>query len=445
MEYCDLIVRGGEVFTPSGLERIDLLINDGKISAIGSLATNEANEVINASGLTVIPGVIDTHVHFREPGFQHKESIYHGCRAAAKGGVTTIFEMPNTLPPTVSEIELNYKLARSQKGAWCDYAYFIGATQENIRTLRNLELASGCAGIKIFMGSSTGCLLINDEELLAKVLNNGKRRVAIHAEDDCILRERKQIAKICGHPRAHPIWRSSDSALKATQRIIRLSTQSRRLLHMLHISCAEEIEFLAEHKDITTIETTINHLSMVGPECYERLGSLAQINPPVRTKNHQQALWLGIDNCTIDVIGSDHAPHTLEEKQLPYPSSPSGLPGVQTMLPLLLDHMNAGRLTLARLVDLTSTGPNRIYGIVGKGRIAKGWDADLTLVDLNAEREITNKWIESKCGWTPFDGKTVIGWPIFTVLRGNIIMREDELIGSALGKPVRFQSSLENF
>ncbi|AHC73572.1 dihydroorotase [Candidatus Endolissoclinum faulkneri L5] len=438
MKYCDLIVKGGEVFTPSGLERIDLSINDGKISGMGNLVTAEANEVINASGLTVLPGIIDTHVHFREPGLEHKESIYHGCRAAAKGGVTTIFEMPNTLPPTVSEIDLNCKLARSKANTWCDHAYFIGATQENIHTLRNLELSSGCAGIKVFMGSSTGCLLMNDDELLAKVLNNGKRRIAIHAEDDDILRKREQIAKICGHSRAHPIWRSTDSALKATQRIIRLNRQSERLLHMLHISCAEEIEFLSEHKEIATVEATINHLTMVGPECYERLGSLAQINPPVRTQKHQKALWAAIADCTIDVIGSDHAPHTLEEKQLPYPSSPSGLPGVQTMLPLLLDHMNAGRLTLARLVDLTSAGPHRVYGILGKGRIVKGWDADLTLVDLNAKREITNKWIDSKCGWTPFDGKMVIGWPIATVLRGNIIMRDDELIGTALGKPARF-------
>ena len=443
MARYDLVVRGGEVFTPSGLERVDLGVTGGKITGIGDLATAEAGEVVDASGLTVLPGVIDTQVHFREPGLEHKEDIHHGTRAAAKGGVTAIFEMPNTSPLTLTEVELNDKLARSKGRAWCDHAYFVGAAEENVHLLEELELAPGCAGVKVFMGSSTGSLLVEKDELLAKVLAAGRRRVAVHAEDEDMLRERQHIAKEEGHPRAHPVWRSPECALKATQRIVRLGRAAGRPVHVLHITSAEEMEFLAENKDVATVETTLNHLTMAAPECYERLGSLAQMNPPVREQHHQDALWRAIADGTVDVIGSDHAPHTLEEKQRPYPSSPSGMPGVQTLLPLLLDHMNAGRLTLARLVDLTSAGPHRIYGIAGKGRIAKGWDADLTLVDLKARREITNKWIASKCGWTPFDGKTVTGWPIATLVRGNVVMRDDELVGEAVGEPVRFWSSLQ--
>ena len=443
MARYDLVVRGGEVFTPAGLERVDLGVTGGKITAIGDLANAEAGEVVDAAGLTVLPGVIDTQVHFREPGLEHKEDIHHGTRAAAKGGVTSIFEMPNTSPLTLTDVELNDKLARSKGRAWCDHAYFVGAAEENVHLLEELERAPGCAGVKVFMGSSTGSLLVEKDELLAKVLAAGRRRVAVHAEDEDMLRERQHIAKEAGHPRAHPVWRSPECALKATQRIVRLGRAAGRPVHVLHITSAEEMEFLAENKDVATVETTLNHLTMAAPECYERLGSLAQMNPPVREQHHQDALWRAIADGTVDVIGSDHAPHTLEEKQRPYPSSPSGMPGVQTLLPLLLDHMNAGKLSLARLVDLTSTGPHRIYGIAGKGRIAKGWDADLTLVDLKAKREITNKWIASKCGWTPFDGKTVTGWPIATLVRGNVVMRDDELVGEAVGEPVRFWSSLQ--
>jgi dihydroorotase len=441
-ERFDLVVRGGEVFTPSGLERVDLGVTGGRITAIGDLDAGSAAETVDATGLTVLPGVIDTQVHFREPGLEHKEDIFHGTRAAAKGGVTAIFEMPNTSPLTLTEVELNDKLARSKNRAWCDHAYFVGAAEENVHLLEALERKPGCAGVKVFMGSSTGSLLVEKDELLARVLAAGRRRVSVHAEDEDRLRERQHIAKEAGHPRAHPVWRDVECALRATQRIVRLGRAAGRPVHVLHITSGEEMAFLAENKDVATVETTLNHLTMHAPDCYERLGSLAQMNPPVRDKSHQDALWRAIADGTVDVIGSDHAPHTLEEKQRDYPASPSGMPGVQTLLPLLLDHMNAGRLTLARLVDLTSHGPQRIFGIAGKGRIAKGWDADLTLVDLKAEREITNDWIASKCGWTPFDGKTVTGWPVATLVRGRTVMRDHELLGKPVGEPVRFWSTL---
>ena len=441
-ETFELVVRGGTVMTPSGPTATDVGVRGGKVAALGDLGGAAAASVLDAKGLHVLPGVIDTQVHFREPGLEHKEDIAHGSKAAVKGGVTAFFEMPNTSPLTLGRAELADKLARSQGRAWCDHAYFVGGSEENVADLAELERIRGCAGVKVFMGSSTGSLLADKDELLARILANGRRRVAVHAEDEDRLKERQHIAKEAAHPRAHPIWRDEQAALKATQRIVKLGTDYGRPVHVLHVTSAEELEFLALHKDVATVETTLNHLTMAAPECYDRLGSKAQMNPPVRDERHRAALWRAIADGTIDVIGSDHAPHTLEEKQRPYPSSPSGMPGVQTLLPLLLDHMAKGRLTLQRLVDLTSDGPHRIYGIAGKGRIAMGWDADFAIVDLKAEREITDAWIASKCGWTPFAGMKVTGWPIATVVRGHLAMKDDEVLGTPVGEPVRFWSTL---
>jgi dihydroorotase len=435
----DLVVRGGMVVTPSGPSEIDIGVRGGKIAALGDLGSAKAAEIFNAAGLVVLPGVIDSQVHFREPGLEHKEDIAHGSKAAVKGGVTAFFEMPNTSPSTIDETALNDKLARSRESAWCDHAYFIGGAEENVDQLDKLEQLPGCAGVKIFMGSSTGSLLVEREEILRAILRNGRRRISIHAEDEDRLRERQHIAKEAAHPRAHPIWRDVETAVIASRRIAEMSRETGRPVHVLHVTSAEEMELLANYKDTVTVETTLNHLTLTAPDCYERLGTLAQMNPPVRDERHQAAIWRAIVDGTVDVIGSDHAPHTLEEKEREYPSSPSGMPGVQTLLPLLLDHMSQGRLTLARLVDLTSAGPQRIFGIAGKGRIAMGYDADFALVDLGEQREITNDWIASKCGWTPFAGKTVRGWPKGTIVRGNVVMREDEVIGDPIGQPVRFR------
>ncbi|EDP65712.1 Dihydroorotase and related cyclic amidohydrolase [alpha proteobacterium BAL199] len=441
-ERFDLVVRDGTVVTPSGPTAVDIGIRNGKVAALGDLGGAATAATLDATGLHVLPGVIDTQVHFREPGMEHKEDIAHGSKAAVMGGVTAFFEMPNTSPLTLGKADLEDKLARSAGRAWCDHAYFVGGSEDNVADLAELEHLPGCAGVKVFMGSSTGSLLADKDELLARILANGRRRVAVHAEDEDRLKERQHIAKEAGHPRAHPVWRDEEAALRATKRIVNLATAAGRPVHVLHITSAEELAYLGQHKDVATVETTLNHLTMAAPECYERLGSKAQMNPPVREERHRDALWRAIADGTIDVIGSDHAPHTLEEKQRPYPSSPSGMPGVQTVLPLLLDHMSKGRLSLARLVDLTSDGPHRIYGIAGKGRIAVGWDADLALVDLKAEREITDDWIASKCGWTPFAGTRVTGWPIATVVRGHLAMKDDEVLGLPVGKPVRFWSTL---
>ncbi len=445
-ESYDLIITGGTLATPSGIAPADVGVRDGRIAALGALDTAKGAEVLDARGLHVLPGVIDTQVHFREPGHEHKEDLASGTAAAALGGVTAVFEMPNTSPSTLRAEDLDDKLARARGRAWVDHAFFIGAAAENVEELAMLERRPGCCGVKVFMGSSTGSLLVEDDETLLDVLRSGTRRVAVHAEDEARLRARLKLVR-GGAPEGvdvamHPEWRDVEIARLATERLIRLARRAGRRVHVLHVTTAEEIPILADNKALATMEVTPQHLTLAAPECYERLGTLAQMNPPIRDARHRDALWRALADGVVDVIGSDHAPHTLEEKAKPYPTSPSGMAGVQTLLPLMLDHMNAGRLSLERLVDLTSAGPARIYGIAGKGRIAVGYDADFSIVDLKARREITNAWIASKCGWSPFDGMGVTGWPKATVIRGRTVMREDELIGEPMGAPVRFVETL---
>ncbi len=435
----DLILRHGLAVTPNGTERTDIGVSDGRIKAIGDLRAASAAEEMDLRGLAVLPGVIDTQVHFREPGLEYKEDLATGTAAAAQGGVVAVFEMPNTKPSATTADAIDDKLARAKGRAWVDHAFFLGAAADNIDHLALWERRPGCAGIKVFMGSSTGNLLVPDDETLAEVLAQGVRRIAVHCEDEGRLAERKHRADAGAHPRVHHEWRDVETALKASQRLIALAEKARRRVHVLHVTTAEEMEFLADHKAVATVETTPQHLTLAAPECYERLGSYAQMNPPIRGVHHRDALWRAIANGVVDVLGSDHAPHTREEKDRPYPQSPSGMTGVQTLVPVMLDHVSQGRLTLERLVDLTSAGPARIFGITGKGRTAVGYDADFTIVDLKAERIITNDWIASRCGWTPFDGKRVTGWPTATIVRGRVVMRDGQLLGAPSGLPVRFQ------
>lgn len=439
-EMFDLILKNGTAVTPGGVMETDIAVKDGRIAGFGSFSA--AAEVIDCKNLHILPGVIDTQVHFREPGLTHKEDLSTGTLSAVAGGVTTVFEMPNTDPLTISAESLQDKLDRAEKRAWCDYAFFMGGCAENAADIAALEMLPGCCGVKIFMGSSTGSLLAAQDDVILSILKSGTRRVALHAEDEDRLKARKYIAEASHDVRDHPHWRDEETALKAVQRAVRLARQAGRRIHLLHVTSAGEMDFLARHKDIATVEVTPQHLTLSAPECYERIGTLAQMNPPVRDKRHQEALWRSVQNGTVDVIGSDHAPHTLEEKLKPYPASPSGMTGVQTMLPVMLDHVHKKNLSLERLVDLLAHGPQRIYQIAGKGRLAAGYDADFAIVDLKKSRAITNKWIQSKCGWTPFDGMTVTGWVQGTVLRGKCAMWDDEILESPQGRVARFQELL---
>jgi dihydroorotase len=440
-ESYDLIVRGGVVVNQDGEGRRDVGVTAGRIAAIGDLAGASADQTIDAQGLYVLPGVIDTQVHFREPGLTQKEDLETGSRSAVLGGVTAVFEMPNTNPLTTSAEALADKVARGHHRMHCDFAFYVGGTRENTRDLAELERLPGCCGIKVFMGSSTGSLLVEDDAGVRDVLKNIRRRAAFHSEDEYRLNERKG-ARIEGDPRSHPVWRDEITALQCTQRLVALARETGKRIHVLHVTTAQEIAFLAAHKDVASVELTPHHLTMAAPECYERLGTLAQMNPPVRDATHRAALWRGLDQGVVDVLGSDHAPHTRDEKAKPYPASPSGMTGVQTLVPLMLDHVNAGRLTLARFVDLTSAGPNRLFGIANKGRIAVGYDADFTVVDLKRRETITNAKVGSRAGWTPYDGVTVTGWPVGTIVRGQRVMWEGEIVTPGRGEAMRFVEAL---
>lgn len=433
----DLIIRGGQVVTPDGVARADIGVTAGRIAAVGEVPAGAGAEEIDARGLHVLPGVIDAHVHFREPGLTRKEDFVTGSRAAVLGGVTAVFEMPNSDPATVSAELLADKMSRAQGRMACDYAFYVGGTAENADSLSELERLPGCAGVKIFMGASTGSLLLADDDGLTRALASGSRRISFHAEDEERLQQRKALA-LAARPETHPVWRDAACARLAGERLMRLARSAGRKVHVLHATTADEMPIYAANKDIATVEVTVNHLSLTAPDCYERLGTYAQMNPPVREAAHQAALWQAVRDGTIDAIGSDHAPHLPSEKDAPYPQSPSGMPGVQTLVPMMLSHVAAGRLSLERMVQLTSAGPASIYGVVGKGRIADGFDADFTIVDLKAQRTIRNADMASRCGWTQFDGFEATGWPVMTVVRGQVVMRDGAVVGTPCGEAVRF-------
>jgi dihydroorotase len=436
----DVLVRGGTVVNHDGEGVRDIGIVGGRIAAIGQLGHAKAAHVFDAKGLHVLPGVIDSQVHFREPGLTHKEDLETGSRGAVLGGVTAVFEMPNTKPLTTSKEALAAKVAAARHRMFCDFAFYVGGTRENIADIPSLERLEGSAGIKVFMGSSTGDLLVDDDASLDRIIARISRRAAFHAEDEARLISRMSL-RVPGDAASHPVWRDAEAALIATKRLVGMAEKNRRRVHVLHISTGDEMAYLSQHKTWASVEVTPHHLTLEAPECYERLGTYAQMNPPVRDASHKARIWAGIADGTVDVLGSDHAPHTREEKDHAYPASHSGMTGVQTLVPIMLDHVNAGRLSLARFVDLTSAGPQRIFGLATKGRIAMGYDADLTIVDMGRTETIRNAQVASRCGWTPYDGATVKGWPVATVVRGRTAMRDGQIIGPATGEPVTFHEA----
>jgi dihydroorotase len=437
----DTIFKNGTLVNHDGIGLRDIGIRDGRIAALGSLGSASAGETVDCTGLHLLPGVIDTQVHLREPGLTHKEDLETGSRAAALGGVTAVFEMPNTNPLTTSAGALADKIGRARHRMHCDFAFWVGGTHENARDVAELERLPGTPGIKVFMGSSTGSLLVEDDEGVREILRRTRRRSAFHSEDEARLRERMPL-RIPGDPASHPVWRDVETAMRCTRRLVSIARETGAKIHVLHISTSDEMLLLAQYRDVATCEATPHHLTLFAPDCYERLGTYAQMNPPVRDDSHRQGIWKGLQQGIVDCLGSDHAPHTREEKDHAYPASHSGMTGVQTLVPVMLDHINAGRLTLERFVDLTSAGPKRLFGIAGKGRVAVGYDGDLTIVDMKRKQTIRNDWIASRCGWTPYDGVEVKGWPVGTIVRGKRVMWEGEIVAPSTGESVKFEESL---
>ena len=438
----DLILRGGTVVTPGGEARVDIGVKGERIVEIGDLTAASADEIYEAGGLHILPGVIDSQVHFREPGLEWKEDLESGARSAALGGVVAVFEMPNTNPSTTSPEMLADKLKRAKGRMDIDHAFYAGATHDNVGLLAEMERTQGCCGVKVFMGASTGDLLVHDDEGVEAVLRAIKRRAAFHSEDEYRLAERRELA-VTGDWTSHPVVRDVETAVMSTRRLLNLARKVGKRIHVLHITTAEELDMLRDAKDVASVECLPQHLTLVAPEAYQRLKGYAQMNPPIREQRHVDALWRALNAGIVDVMGSDHAPHSIEEKARPYPASPSGMPGVQTMVPIMLTHVNNGKLSLQRFVELTSAGPQRVFGLADKGRIAEGYHADFTVVDLKRKETITKEWSKSKCGWTPFDGFEATGWPVATIVRGGFVMRDGEIVAKGGGKPVRFNETLE--
>tara|TARA_B100001250_G_C19816630_1_gene798777 strand:- start:3179 stop:4489 length:1311 start_codon:yes stop_codon:yes gene_type:complete len=431
----DIIFKNANITNDTSSFTSDIGIKSGKISEIGDLG-NSSDNIIELDHLNLIPGVIDTQVHFREPGAEHKEDLSSGTKAAILGGVTGVFEMPNTDPSTTNVSALKDKFTRAKDRSYCDYAFYVGGTEDNSEILPELEKIEGCCGVKVFMGLSTGSLLVSDDKDLEKILSKINNRASFHSEDQYLLEERKKY-QVKGDTNSHEIWRNDEQCFIATQRLLKLARKNKKNVHVLHVSTAQEIDLLSKNKDIASVEITPQHLTLLAPNCYQELGNYAQMNPPIRGINHQKKLWEAINNGVADIIGSDHAPHSREEKDQEYPNSPSGMPGVQTLVPIMLNHINEGKLTLNRFVELTSSNPARLFGIKNKGSIEVGNDADFTIIDIQKEQTIEDSWINSKCGWTPYNGMKVKGWPIMTIIRGEIVMREGE-VTEPIGKPMNF-------
>ena len=438
MKKYNIGLLNGTVCSHTNMRKASVGIKNNKIAKIGKINPVECSRIIDCENKHILPGIIDTQVHFREPGLSHKEDIYSGTNSALLGGVTTIFEMPNTSPATINKKELEKKIKIAKKSSWVNYSFFIGACKDNLNQLGKLEKLRGCAGIKIFMGSSTGSLLLSDEEDIEKALKICKRRVAIHSEDEDRLRKRfADIDKKKGVSQ-HEVWRDKESAILSTKRVLKYAKKYKTKAHILHISTKDEIGLLKKTNKNITGEATPQHLTLFSPDCYEKIGTLSQMNPPIRNKSHQNGLWKGINEGVINVIGSDHAPHTMKEKKQIWPKSPSGLPGVQTTLHIMLNHLNKGKITLEKVIELLAYNPAKIYKIKNKGQLKKGFDADITIIDLNKIYMIKNKDMAYKCGWTPFNGMKIKGDIFATIINGKIKMMNKEILGNPDGKVVLF-------
>ncbi len=431
-----LIIKNGSCYIDGKFINTDIAISGKKLKRIGKVDLNNS-KVFNASGKIVIPGVIDTQVHFREPGENNAENLESGSRAAIAGGVTSVFEMPNTKPPTSTFEEFNKKLNAAKNRMFCNYAFYFGATPNNMRELASVNTLEGCCGVKLFAGSSTGNLLVSQEKDIEKVISNSSKIISVHSEDENILLYRKKYIKE-GDVTSHPIWRNEECALESTKRVVRIAQKYKKKVHILHVTTKQEIDFFLEKREGVTFEITPQHLTLFAPDCYLKLKSYSQMNPPLRSKDHYDRLWDAVEKSLVSTIGSDHAPHTIEEKNRKYPLSPSGMPGVQTLLPVMLDHVNKGKLKIEKLIKLICENPCDLFGIKNKGYLKENYDADLTIIDMNKEFVIKNDWIESKCKWTPFNNYKVRGFPIATIVNGEIVMENNKINLSAKGKPLNF-------
>ena len=432
------LIRDATVVLPGEDARTSVILEGGRIAAIDPAPHTRADEVVEADGLHLLPGVIDDQVHFRDPGLTHKEDLRTGSRACAAGGVTSFLEMPNTVPQTVTVEALREKLALAARRCVVNYGFYMGATTDNLAELQGAAHTSGVAapGIKIFIGSSTGSMLVDDQERLEEIFADTTLPITAHCEDESTVRANRTRLQgerpLTVHD--HSRMRDHRAAVTATRRAIDLAVRHRHRFHVLHVSTAEEVGILSAHHDLITAEACPHHLFLDTSD-YDRLGTLAQMNPSLKTADDRAALWRGLHSGAIQIIATDHAPHTLDEKAAPYPASPSGVPAVEVVLPLMLDQVNRGACTLQDLARWMSDRPARIWDIVGKGRIAEGRDADLVLVDMSLVRDVRNEEQITKCGWSPWHGTTLQGWPVRTWVGGRTVFARGAGTAHGSGRP----------
>jgi len=432
-----LLIRRARIILPNGELIVgDVLTRDRQIIEVApEISSATPTTEIDADGLTLLPGVIDPQVHFREPGLEHKEDLFTASCACAKGGVTSFLEMPNTRPLTITQQALDDKLQRAQSKCLVNYGFFIGATPEN---LPDLLSSKPTPGIKIFMGSAHGHLLVSQETALEAIFARGDRLIAVHAEDQARINERRKEFAGIHDPAVHSQIQDNEAALLATKLALKLSKKYQRRLHILHMSTAEEAQLLRQDKPSwVTAEVTPQHL-LLNTSAYEKIGTLAQMNPPLRSPHDNEVLWQALRDGVIDFIATDHAPHTLEEKALEYPNSPSGMPGVETSLALMLTAAMQGRCSVAQVVNWMSTAVAKAYGIPHKGAIAPGFDADLVLVDLQTYRQVRREELLTKCGWSPFEGWNLTGWAVTTIVNGEIVYDKGKLNTDVRGQALNF-------
>ena len=430
-----LLIRNATIASSAGTSAGDVLIRDGRIAAVGPALDAEAATTIDADGLTLLPGVLDPQVHFRDPGLEWKEDLEPGSRACAAGGVTGFFDMPNTVPNTVDREIMAAKKELAARKCLVNYNFFIGATPDNLEEVNAVE---NVPGIKIFMAASTGSLLVSDHDAIENIFAHGDRLIAIHSEDEATLQANRATYAGSTDVQDHMRIRSPEAALRSTQFIVSLSRKYNRRLHILHLTTKDEVDFLRSEKVPGLISTELcpQHFLLRAPDDYERLGTYVQMNPPVRDAVHADALWEGLQDGTIDCMATDHAPHTHAEKQQPFGQAPAGMPGVETLLPLMLDQVNRGRCSIEQVVRWLCESPCELYKVPNKGRVAVGYDADLVLIDMHASRTIRNGSLQTKSNWSPYDGWTTQGWPITTIVGGHVVFDNGDFPSDAVGREI---------
>ena len=435
-----ILIKNGTVVSSAGRIRADVFVENGKIIRVGANLSVKADRVIDAAGLFVIPGALDPHVHFRDPGQPHKEDLHSGSMACAAGGVTGFFDMPNNEPSITTSALMAEKKKTAASKCVVNYNFFIGATPSNVTEMNSIK---NICGIKVFMGCSTGGLLVDKEEDLERIFAEGSHVIAVHAEDNSILHANEEkFSKNQIQFEDHPKIRDENAAITATKRAVRLALKYRRRLHIMHVTTAEEVEFLRAYRDnpLISAEVCPQHLFLTAPDIYKKIKGFAKMNPPIRDGRHAPVLWEGLKDGTLKWIATDHAPHTKDEKSRPYGDCPSGMPGVETSMALMLDQVNQGRCQLEQVVLWMCENPVKYYSVANKGKIEPGFDADLTLVDLNLKKSVSGKDLFTKVKWSPYEGMNLQGWPVMTNVGGQVVFENGKVNEAVRGTEIQINA-----